>query len=221
MAPSIWSDSLATHKQRLREHIVGTAGELLAERGLGGVSMSLLAQRAGIARATLYNHFPDFERVLAALVADEVARFRVQLDRHLADASDPVERLRRYLVAVHDWATNLRRQPQKRPPRPAGRTRKPRLSPQVVAVTHEPLGQLHEILERILADAIARHAVHPDVDPGLHADLILKLLLDPRPPTPAAAHPPGAERDQLVRFVLRGLTTRPPAPPPATRRSGR
>ncbi len=112
MAPSIWSDSLATHKQRLREHIVGTAGELLAERGLGGVSMSLLAQRAGIARATLYNHFPDFERVLAALVADEVARFRVQLDRHLADASDPVERLRRYLVAVHDWATNLRRHPK-------------------------------------------------------------------------------------------------------------
>ncbi len=211
MAPSIWTDSLATHKQRLRQHIVRTAAELLAERGLGDVSMSLLAQRAGIARATLYNHFPDFERVLAALVADQVARFRVQLDRHLAAAADPAERLRRYLVAVHDWATRQRQQPSKRndTARPTSRTRT--LSPQVVTATHEPLSQLHEILEQILTDAIASHAIHPDTDPRLHADLILKLLLDPRQPATAGCTP-GAERDQLVRFVLRGLVAHPPSP---------
>jgi AcrR family transcriptional regulator len=217
MAPTIWTDSLATHKQRLRQHIVHTAAELLAERGLGEVSMSLLAQRAGIARATLYNHFPDFERVLAALVADQVARFRKQLDRHLADAPDPAERLRRYLLAVHDWAAQQRRQPTKRADTPRPTSRNHALSPQVVATTHQPLGQLREILEQILVDAIASHAVHPDIDPGLHADLVLKLLLDPRQPT--TGHTPSADRDQLVRFVLRGLaaTSANPSAPPQRR----
>jgi AcrR family transcriptional regulator len=37
--------------------------------------MTALARRSGVARATLYNYFPDVEQVLEALVAAQVSQF--------------------------------------------------------------------------------------------------------------------------------------------------
>jgi AcrR family transcriptional regulator len=194
MAPSVWSDSLANHKQRLREHIIHTAADLVAELGTADVPMSLLARRAGIARATLYNYFPDFERVLTALVADQVARFRTHLDQQLATVSDPPERLRRYLLAVHRWSARQRQQ------RPATNHRDTtgKLSPHVIAAMHEPLTELRDVLTGILAAGVADRSFATDIDPSRHAGFILKLLLDPGSATGSPA--------QLLRFIERGLT---------------
>ena len=43
---------------------------LLAERGLAGITMSAIATQAGIARQTLYNHFPDVDTIVAAAVVE-------------------------------------------------------------------------------------------------------------------------------------------------------
>ncbi|MEN3307839.1 MAG: hypothetical protein V7603_4041 [Micromonosporaceae bacterium] len=205
MAPHTWTESLTIHKQRTREHILATAADLIAERGATDVSMSLLANRAGIARATLYNHFPDLERVLAALVAHEVALFLVQLDRHLVDAPDPVERLRRFLEATYRWATRQRRQ---RPPR-THRSPSRKLPPQVIAAMHEPVADLRAVLTAILTDGITTGDFPADIHPRLHAELILKLVLDP---IAGPERSQTAARDQLVRFVHRGLTAPPTQP---------
>jgi AcrR family transcriptional regulator len=197
MAPTIWSDSLTSHKQRQREHIVRTAGQLMAEQGTANVAMSVLARRAGIARATLYSYFPDIERVVTAVVADQAARFRTQLDQRLAEASSPRERLRRYLLEVHQWAGQR------------GRSRghqdsRRKLSPHLLAVVHEPLTDLRELLAAILTDGVTHNVFAADIDPRLHAEFILKLLMDSTATGPAA-------RDQLLRFVQRGLAA-PPIP---------
>jgi AcrR family transcriptional regulator len=187
----IWDDALTDHKRRLRRHIVQTAATLIAERGSPDVPMSLLAARAGIARATLYNYFPDFERVLAALVDHEVETLCAELDRRLAGTTDPSLRLRRFVLTVHDWAARTRR------PRP--RSSRRALSAQVVATIHEPLRLLRDMLAGVLVDGVTQGVFAADLDPGTHADLILTLLFDPvTAPDPAA-------RRHLVRFVERGL----------------
>lgn len=43
---------------------------LLAERGLAGITMSAIATHAGVARQTLYNHFPDVDSIVAAAMAE-------------------------------------------------------------------------------------------------------------------------------------------------------
>jgi AcrR family transcriptional regulator len=189
MAPTIWEDSLTGHKQRQRAHILRVAADLAAEQGAANVAMSTLARRAGIARATLYNYFPDVERVLAAVVADQAARFRADLDRRLATAPDPAERLHHYLLAVHQWAASRGRSHIDR-----GR----KLSPQLSAVIHEPLAGLRELLASILAEGVARRTFATDIEPRLHAEFIFKLLTEPA----AAGSDAG---DQLIRFVERGL----------------
>lgn len=93
----------------------------------------------------------------------------------------------------------------------------PKLSRQAVVAVYEPLGQLREALETVVADGVRDGVSYRDVDPQLHAELIVKLLLDRRDPILALA----SARYQLVRFVLRGLHPHRPAPaPPAPMREG-
>ncbi len=193
MTRTIWEDSLSEHKLRQRAHILRVAADLVAEQGAAGVAMSTLARRAGVARATLYNYFPDIERVLTAVVADQAARFRSDLDQQLATAPDPAQRLHRYLLAVHQWTV--------RRDRSRGGHGNPsrKLSPHLSAVIHEPLAGLRALLATILADGAAHGIFACDIDPVLHAEFVFNLVTEPGTAEPEA-------RDQLIRFIERGLS---------------
>jgi AcrR family transcriptional regulator len=57
---------------RTRASLLDAAVRLLAERGTKRTSMTDIAQAAGIAKGTLYNHFRNRDEVFAALVESEV-----------------------------------------------------------------------------------------------------------------------------------------------------
>ncbi|WP_030168148.1 MULTISPECIES: TetR/AcrR family transcriptional regulator [Actinomycetes] len=54
--------------QRSREALINAAGELLAEREPDRISITDIAQRAGVSRPTVYQHFADKESALAAVI---------------------------------------------------------------------------------------------------------------------------------------------------------
>jgi len=64
--PKLWDDSIASHRHAVREAVLDAAAALVGERGVTGVTMSEVAQRAGVGRATLYKYFADVESVLVA-----------------------------------------------------------------------------------------------------------------------------------------------------------
>ena len=49
-----------------RDRIVNATFALIVEEGLGGVTMTRIADRADVARQTLYNHFADVEQIVVA-----------------------------------------------------------------------------------------------------------------------------------------------------------
>lgn len=55
--------------QRTREAILKVAGKLVAEGGLEALSVSQVAQLAGVNRGTAYHHFPTREELLSATKA--------------------------------------------------------------------------------------------------------------------------------------------------------
>lgn len=57
---------------RTREAALAGARRVIAELGVRKASMADIAVRAGMAKATLYNHFRDKSEVVAALVVHEV-----------------------------------------------------------------------------------------------------------------------------------------------------
>jgi AcrR family transcriptional regulator len=71
-----------------RELLLETAQRLFSEQGVDAVSMSALAQAAGVGKGTLYRHFPNKSELLEVLID--------------ADQRDLQERTLRRLRAVHD-----------------------------------------------------------------------------------------------------------------------
>ncbi len=53
---------------RSRQVIINTAAELLAEHGLAGTTVEAISARSGVAKSTIYRHWPDKRAVLLAAV---------------------------------------------------------------------------------------------------------------------------------------------------------
>jgi len=54
--------------QSARERILGTAYELFSHRGVHDVGIDELVERAGVAKATLYKHFPSKDELVLAFL---------------------------------------------------------------------------------------------------------------------------------------------------------
>lgn len=96
---SSWSEALDDHRAHQREQVLVAALELLDERGMAGLTMSALAQRAGMSRATLYHYFSDVDAVLAAWVGEEIKRSLAALVSEATAIADPLARLEHVIDA--------------------------------------------------------------------------------------------------------------------------
>ncbi|HEY3556958.1 MAG TPA: TetR/AcrR family transcriptional regulator [Kribbella sp.] len=78
--PKLWNDTIATHREAVRDAVLDAAAAIVAERGLTGVTMAEVAHRAGVGRATLYKYFADADSILTAWHQRQVASHLQQLD---------------------------------------------------------------------------------------------------------------------------------------------
>ncbi len=91
------------------EQLLDVATELIVERGFHGASVEAVAQRAGITRAVIYQHFGDRQALLETVVDREMTRAQSQVsETAMADLSEGdahelmLESLEAFLRAVHD-----------------------------------------------------------------------------------------------------------------------
>lgn len=85
--------------------MLDAAAALVAERGLTGVTMAEVAQRAGVGRATLYKYFPDVEAVLHAWHERQVGDHLRQL-AEIHERTGSLEAvLEAYAFICHDHPT--------------------------------------------------------------------------------------------------------------------
>ena len=62
---------------RSRAGILRASADLVAEGGLKGLTMAGVARRAGLAKATVYNHMRDRDELVSALLADQWSQLRL------------------------------------------------------------------------------------------------------------------------------------------------
>jgi AcrR family transcriptional regulator len=191
--PKLWSDTIETHRRAVRDATLDTTAALVARHGLRSVTMSEIAERTGIGRATLYKYFPDVEAILAAWHERQISGHLAQLTAARDQASGRLERLSSVLAAyaaiAHeshghgdaDLAAVLHRDPR------------------VAHAEHE----LRQMVRALIADAAAEGAVRGDTAP----DELLAYCL----------HAVGAARDlpsraavqRLVGITLDGMRPKP------------
>jgi AcrR family transcriptional regulator len=57
--------------EQRREHLIDAALEVILERGYARISIEAIARAAGITRPVVYDHFPDLDRLLGAVIERE------------------------------------------------------------------------------------------------------------------------------------------------------
>jgi len=86
-----------------RRRIVEAAVDLHSTVGPAATSISMIAEKAGVQRHTLYAHFPDERAVLMACSGHSLEQDPLPDAEHWRAIADPRERLRVGLRAVYDW----------------------------------------------------------------------------------------------------------------------
>lgn len=160
--PKLWTETIETHRHEVREAILEAAAELADEQGPLGVTMSRVAQRAGIGRATLYKYFADVEAILVAWHERQMSRHLEQL-ANARDSAGPDTRLG---AVLHAYALICRERAQHHHPASPGIElqaflhRGDRLHR---ADAGEAARELHEMVRRLIADAASTSSVRTDI----------------------------------------------------------
>jgi TetR/AcrR family transcriptional regulator, cholesterol catabolism regulator len=81
------------HKQQTRERLLDAAIGCFPEKGYDETTVDQIADRADVARATVFNHFPEKARFLSAYLERRRALLRVLLRNEVAAGADAVQRL--------------------------------------------------------------------------------------------------------------------------------
>lgn len=192
--PKLWEETIEAHRRSVQEATLDTTARLVAERGLRGVTMSEIAEKTGVGRATLYKYFPDVESILAAWHQRQIGQHLAHLREVEDRAEGPEDRLRAVLAAFaqiqHERVRRHHRQPHGSELGALLHT-----DDQVAQARHE----LHELIARLIADAAAAGAIRSDISPDELTGYCIHAL-------EAASHAPSeAAVSRLVTLTLAGM----------------
>ena len=80
-------------RSKARQRIHEAAMRTFADRGTANISLSDLAEAAGIARGTIYNNITHPENLFADVAADLSAEMIARIEQTIADVDEPAQRL--------------------------------------------------------------------------------------------------------------------------------
>ncbi|MGN2642087.1 MULTISPECIES: TetR/AcrR family transcriptional regulator [Nocardia] len=97
--PKLWNETVSAHRRAVRDALMDSTAELVAEHGLAAVTMTQIAETTGIGRATLYKYFPDVESILTAWHERRIGNHLEQLVAIASRAGSVRQRLEKVLDA--------------------------------------------------------------------------------------------------------------------------
>ncbi len=187
--PKLWDETVELHRIAVRDAILEAGWKLATEHGVLSVTMTQIAQEAGIGRATLYKYFPDVESVLRANHQRHVEAHLAELTQHTTGPGSATERLEA-LLRSYARICHLR-----------GR----RGSADVSALLHrqrevaEAEQRVRTLLAQALDEAAASGGVRSQMPTAELADYCLHAL------GAAVKAPDAAALTRLVDLVMRSL----------------
>jgi AcrR family transcriptional regulator len=198
VVPKLWNETIEAHRRAVRDAILETTWALVTEHGLTSVTMSQIAEKTGIGRATLYKYFSGVEAILFAWHERQIAghlEYLVEVqDQAGADAGERLEAvLEAYALISHE------RYSHEHP------------GPELAALLHRGVHvagaqqQVHDMIKDLLIEAAETGDLRNDIPPEELANYCLHAL------AAASSLPTEAAVRRLVTVTLAGL--RPPRSP--------
>lgn len=189
--PKLWNETIAAHRDAVRDATLDATAALVAQHGLTGVTMSQIAKQSGIGRATLYKYFPDLDSILVAWHERHIGGHLHHLAEISDHTADPGQRLEAVLRA---YATI---------------SREHRHGGELAALLHQgehvikAQEHLHGFVTSLVSEAAKRGEVRDDIPPAELAAYCLHAL------TAASSAQTDAALDRLVTVTVHGLRPTP------------
>ncbi len=189
LVPKLWNETIEAHRRAVRDATMDTTAALVAEHGLASVTMSQIAERTGIGRATLYKYFSDVEAILFAWHERQVTGHL----EHLAEVRDQAGDAGQRLEAVLEAYALISHEHH---------------GTELAALLHRgehvarAQQQLREFIRDLLTEGAETGDLRDDVPPGELASYCLHAL------TAASSLPSKAAVRRLVTVTLAGLRPR-------------
>jgi AcrR family transcriptional regulator len=186
--PKLWSETIDAHRREVHEAILDTTWALVTDHGLLSVTMSQIAEKTGIGRATLYKYFPDVETILHAWHQRHVTGHLEHLTKLRDRAGEPRERLEAILSA---YALISHRQAHH--------------GVELVTLLHQhqhvrhAQQQVHDLIKGVLVEVAHTGGIRDDVKPDELTTYCLHAL------AAAGSLPSEAAVRRLVKVTLTGL----------------
>jgi len=185
--PGMGHETLSERRTRPVHRILAAGMQAITQEGIAGLTMSTLAQRAGVSRQTLYTYFPDIDAVLAGLVhlGDEgTAELALRLEAEPgAEAA-----LRVFVEAVVTSAA-------------AGHPSPLALAAALPAPQREAMAAHEEQAERLVIDIVRRGQAdgvfRAELDPELDGRIIYRSAMS----ASELASDQGVDTDMVVRHL--------------------
>jgi AcrR family transcriptional regulator len=86
-----------------RAQLLTVAREVFAEDGYHGAAMEKIAQRAGVTKPVLYQHFEGKKELYLALLDSDMARLLAQVSKAIEGADENHDRIRRGVTAYFNY----------------------------------------------------------------------------------------------------------------------
>jgi len=86
-----------------RAQLLSVAREVFAEDGYPGAAMEKIAQRAGVTKPVLYQHFEGKKELYLALLDSDMSRLLAQVSGAIESAQDNPSRIRKGLAAYFNY----------------------------------------------------------------------------------------------------------------------
>ncbi len=189
--PRLWDDTIEAHRRAVGHAILDTAAALATEHGLRSVTMSQIAEGAGIGRATLYKYFSDVDAILIAWHERQVGAHL----EHLLAVRDGTDAATERLQAVLEAYALISHEHH---------------GTEFAALLHqgEHVARAHGHLSAFIADLLTEGAregeIRVDVGPSELANYCLHAL------SAASSLPSKAAVRRLVTVTMAGLRRWPP-----------
>ena len=98
--PHIQTRTLAEHRDWRRAQLIDAAAAIALESGGSAITVAAVAQRAGLARTSVYEYFGSSADLIADLIIDELKNFAISLTEAVGDCQNPVERIELWIAGA-------------------------------------------------------------------------------------------------------------------------
>ena len=83
--PKIQAATIGENREMRRQQLMSAALELAMSKGAGAITVAAVAQKAGLARSSIYEYFSSSADLVADLVIEELDYYTVRLGHYFCN----------------------------------------------------------------------------------------------------------------------------------------